>query len=876
MDGFLSGVDLTTSEIIWKHDIGGPLVSSVSFASTGSYMTASPDGTLSSVHQDGTVVPFGLTIDQIVSRSPIVDPSGVVLTGHRSSSVISIDPVSGDQCSGSDRVCVLAGVTHSSIEATRHDLGESETLWFIEHRAVSLNGIRPADTSVWVPAMSIQGPELQSRHTVCDGAGPETLLSQPQFMASLDGSLAVITDDTVLTAVFESPVVAVFIIRSTPGSPMCAAWPAPLPEYVVPNSPVSNHAHFKDCVTRLRMMQRRGESPVALTRHVYLTMPGDTLPVMLTPASTPGIISLATLSPRPSWAFLDGKEVPWGLLKVRPGPEFTGFAGQLDTFPALAGGDDYGPLVRSTPLIAILLIALANIVIGVLVTLVVAQSRANSSTRSDSAPVAPPPVNSPAVGQSVPEPEAEAEHIAEELAAVIRRERLNPTAPDAVLDAIEGVVGGDSRAGLCDFAPYTIGGQLLILPVLIGCGSNGTLVFVGVFQGRLCAVKRLQSHYVSATREIETLIRTDGMPHIVRYHAQLHDGQFVYLALELCSGALADMVEMSQQHSNAVSALPKPVQSCAVQQPPFDGAGLVTDHVKATIYGLLNGLHNLHKIGIVHKDIKPQNILFTRGGEVRLSDLGLAAQLTNQNASFATNAGTVGWQAPEVLSGGRMTKKVDIFSLGLTIFYLLSNGAHPFGPRPHREANILSGTWSMDPIADRTDAPVIRDFLCRLLHVSAGVRPAALPAIFHPLLWNQEKRLAFLMDASDFLEALDYREPLVVEFEKVCRSHRVIPKGGWVGAVDPALTANIGGYRQYRENRSRDLLRVIRNKASHYRDLDDELKGTLGDLPHGYMAYWQSRFPMLLVVSWNYLATRYGDDGKLQRYYFQRKGGRRE
>ena len=60
-------------------------------------------------------------------------------------------------------------------------------------------------------------------------------------------------------------------------------------------------------------------------------------------------------------------------------------------------------------------------------------------------------------------------------------------------------------------------------------------------------------------------------------------------------------------------------------------------------------------------------------------------------------------------------------------------------------------------------------------------------------------------------------------------------------------TSDLYKYRKYKPDSVRDLLRAMRNKRHHYRELPEDLKTTLGDIPDGYMNYFSSRFPRLLL-----------------------------
>jgi hypothetical protein len=86
-------------------------------------------------------------------------------------------------------------------------------------------------------------------------------------------------------------------------------------------------------------------------------------------------------------------------------------------------------------------------------------------------------------------------------------------------------------------------GRLTISDAALGYGCHGTVVFAGRFDSRPVAVKRmLKTFHPAAAREVSLLIRSDGHPNVVRYFACEEAEDFVYLALELCDGTLADAV----------------------------------------------------------------------------------------------------------------------------------------------------------------------------------------------------------------------------------------------------------------------------------------------------------------------------------------------
>jgi serine/threonine protein kinase len=101
------------------------------------------------------------------------------------------------------------------------------------------------------------------------------------------------------------------------------------------------------------------------------------------------------------------------------------------------------------------------------------------------------------------------------------------------------------------------------------------------------------------------------------------------------------------------------------------------------------GLDAARKIGVVHRDVKPGNILLTRDGTSKLVDLGLAVvarpgNSTGVGQNSAMIEGTVGYMAPEQTLGGSVDHRSDQYSLGCTLYQLVT-GRLPFAGRSAHE-----------------------------------------------------------------------------------------------------------------------------------------------------------------------------------------------
>ena len=110
-----------------------------------------------------------------------------------------------------------------------------------------------------------------------------------------------------------------------------------------------------------------------------------------------------------------------------------------------------------------------------------------------------------------------------------------------------------------------------------------------------------------------------------------------------------------------------------VENQPLAGLSLQT-----FVEGLAAAVADLHAAGVIHRDLKPQNVILGPEG-IKIVDLGISAISENVNTSTRLNlSGTPGWISPEQAIGSKVSLATDIFNLGLLIAYA-SSGSHPFG-----------------------------------------------------------------------------------------------------------------------------------------------------------------------------------------------------
>ncbi|TVU39365.1 hypothetical protein EJB05_12778 [Eragrostis curvula] len=375
-------------------------------------------------------------------------------------------------------------------------------------------------------------------------------------------------------------------------------------------------------------------------------------------------------------------------------------------------------------------------------------------------------------------------------------------------------------------------GKLYVSNKEIGRGSNGTVVFEGSYDGRQVAVKRLlRSHNDMAIKETENLIVSDRDPNIVRLYGCEHDSDFVYISLERCQCNLADLIQKHSDSSYGESVLNPEVTICmkskisnveGIDVNLWTHDGLPSAQLLKLMRDVVAGLAHLHSLGIIHRDLKPHNVLISTEGSIRakLSDMGISKRLQDDITSVShhgTGVGSSGWQAPEQLRQGRQTRAMDLFSLGCLIFYCITKGKHPFGEYYERDMNIVNNRFDLFVV---DYIPEAVHLISQLLQPIPELRPSAVYVMHHPLFWSPELRLSFLRDTSDRIEKTSETD-LINALESV---GPVAFGGKWGEKLDPALVTDMGRYRKYNFESIRDLLRYIRNKSGHYRELSDDLK----------------------------------------------------
>lgn len=233
-------------------------------------------------------------------------------------------------------------------------------------------------------------------------------------------------------------------------------------------------------------------------------------------------------------------------------------------------------------------------------------------------------------------------------------------------------------------------------------------------------------------REVMLLQEVKGHPHVVTFHASCA----VHLPNDdetcgpiACSGAGCTMCSLG-------APCPRPALIfehlsggdlwAQVKRQPMGEA-----RAAEVLRGLLSGLVHIHMKGIVHRDIKAENLLLAADGRPVIVDFGSAAYLTDKE-EMLRQCGSPGHIAPEVILGQQYGTKVDTFASGVTLYFLVS-GTRPFGGKTIHDVlrRTVSGTVPFKSEHFDKVGAGCKAFILALLMRSPADRPSAEAAQAH-------------------------------------------------------------------------------------------------------------------------------------------------
>lgn len=204
--------------------------------------------------------------------------------------------------------------------------------------------------------------------------------------------------------------------------------------------------------------------------------------------------------------------------------------------------------------------------------------------------------------------------------------------------------------------------------------------------GRDVAIKLIRPSLLADPTARERLLREARAaaalhhPHTVAVHNVGTDGDRPFIVMELVDGgSLADRLR--------------------------DDGPLDPEELLAIGLSVLDALEAAHAAGLVHRDVKPSNILFTRDGTVKLADFGIAKALTTTDPDLTATGqvlGTPRYLAPEVAAGQPATPASDLYALGAVLYQCLA-GTPPFTGSTPLSVIVAHQRQPVRPLRDLVD-----------------------------------------------------------------------------------------------------------------------------------------------------------------------------
>jgi len=249
----------------------------------------------------------------------------------------------------------------------------------------------------------------------------------------------------------------------------------------------------------------------------------------------------------------------------------------------------------------------------------------------------------------------------------------------------------------------------------IGEGGVGVIYSgLNIKTNNVVAIKQIQMK----KGEIDSLVNEMAImknsmhPNIVEFKDAYLSHKILWVAMEFMdAGCLTDILE------------------------EYDNFKLTESQIAKICQDTLNALSFVHRHHCIHRDIKSDNILINRKGEIKLADFGFSVQLTKKISFRSSVIGTPYWMAPEMIKGEQYDTSVDNWSLGIMMMEMCE-GQPPYIEYPPLRALFLISTKGIPPLNEdaRSYSSELKEFLSQALKVNPKDRPNATQLLEHQFL----------------------------------------------------------------------------------------------------------------------------------------------
>nr|XP_039258494.1 uncharacterized protein LOC120335058 [Styela clava] len=334
--------------------------------------------------------------------------------------------------------------------------------------------------------------------------------------------------------------------------------------------------------------------------------------------------------------------------------------------------------------------------------------------------------------------------------------------------------------------------------------------------------------------------------------------------------------------------------------------GFSVEDKKILLLQLCHGLNHIHQTKpkpIAHRDLKPSNVLLSLDGKhIKIIDFGISKEFALDENNTITKStgfsGSYGWVASEMCSDDRSKEfeawvKADIYSLGLLIYFIFTDGKHPYQGSPasrhakieNKEQPDFSAIENDEQFHDRY---LLKELLKTMLSHKPDARPGITEILQHCIIWNDEKKMNFISVCSEYLQEIPEGEKRkkiesngtveqkmayvhiksidsiqsrkLREDEKIAlKKIYTILKKDWLKLIKEELEDPRN--KSYK-NSFTELVRYIRNTHAHFKEKSEKMKSKLGSRNRGMWKFIASNFPEFFPHLFHLLKNELKGDDK--------------